>query len=95
MNLNEITLKVKDWFDFSDKVVGHIDNYVVPQYGDKGEDLATNYTVNDCKLQMQRYLNRQGRNSRPDQDKLDLIKIAHYAQLAHTLLEEQENAKSK
>lgn len=94
MTTKEISLKVKDWLDFGDKVVTHIDNYVVPQYGDKGEDLATNYTISDCKLQMQRYLNRQGRNSRPDQDKLDLIKIAHYAQLAHTLLEEQEDAKN-
>lgn len=31
----------KDWLAFSAKVLAHIEEYTVPQYGDKGEDLAT------------------------------------------------------
>lgn len=88
MNIKE-SLKNEDWRQFSDNVGNHILKYVVPQYGDKGEDVASEYTVDDCVRNMKKYLARTGRNSRHGQDQLDLIKIAHYAQMAYTLLGEQ------
>lgn len=83
--------KVTDWLNFSTVVVSHIKNYVIPQYGDRGEDPANGYTVSDCMTQIRRYTLRQGRNARPGQDELDLIKIAHYAQLAWYKLQEAKN----
>jgi hypothetical protein len=70
------------WRKFSEDVAEHIAGYVVPQYGDAGVDPVTDYTAADCILQIKRYVNRYGRNARPGQQQLDLIKIAHYAQLA-------------
>ena len=85
-------LRVMDWLIFSRFVEDHIENYTIPQYGDKGADNATDYTARDCIVQMQRYLNRFGKNSREGQEQLDLLKIAHYAQMAFILIGEQ-NAK--
>ena len=89
MNTKE-SLKSKDWERFSDDVNYHILTYVIPQYGDKGEDIASDYTLEDCVRNMKKYLARSGRNSRPGQDQLDLVKIAHYAQMAYILLGEQD-----
>jgi hypothetical protein len=84
-----MNLKSLDWEEFSEAVHEHIDVYVVPQYGDKGEDPAVDYTIEDCVRNMKKYLARQGKNSRPGQESLDFIKIAHYAQMAFTLIGEQ------
>lgn len=81
------------WLKFSNKVIYHIENYVVPQYGDEDEDECSNYSAEDCIKQIKKYAARSGKNSRPGQDKIDLLKIAHYAQMAHNLIEEQEDAK--
>lgn len=89
MSLSE---RSNDWLVFSNDVVIHIEEYTVPQYGDKGSDQANDFTPEECVLQIKKYANRHGRNSRPGQEKLDLLKIAHYAQLAYTKLQEQEDA---
>ena len=70
------------WESFSEKVLYHIENYTVPQYGDKGTDRADSYTVKICLEHVNRYMARYGRNSRPGHDKLDLLKMAHYILLA-------------
>lgn len=72
----------QDWAEFSQKVLCHIENYAVPQYGDKGEDEASEYGSAEHILQAKRYLARYGKNSRPGQEILDLIKAAHYCQMA-------------
>ena len=77
-----------DWNNFSEKVLDHIEKYTVPQYGDKGEDQCTEFTIQDFQTQLKKYTNRMGKNSRPGQDKLDLLKICHYAQMLHDLIEE-------
>lgn len=77
-----------DWRDFSYKVEAHIEDYTVPQYGDKGSDQCTEFTVQDFQTQIKKYANRMGRNSRPGQDKLDLLKMAHYCQMLHDLIKE-------
>jgi hypothetical protein len=74
--------RVLDWADFSSEVATHIEDYTVPQYGDKGEDIVTNWTAEDCLRQVDKYLKRRGRNARPDQDRLDLIKAVHFIQMA-------------
>jgi len=83
------SIRSKDWNQFSDEVFSHIEVYTIPQYGDKGEDIASDYNVEDCIRNIKRYIARTGKNSRPGQDQLDLIKIAHYAQMAYTLLGEK------
>ncbi len=74
----------KEWIEFALQVDDHINNYTVKQYGDKGSDLATNYTPDDFVKQIKKYCERHGKNARPDQEKIDMIKIAHYAQMAWT-----------
>lgn len=71
-----------NWQSFSDAVLDHIEKYTVPQYGDKGSDRASNYTVKECLEHVSRYIDRHGSNSRPDQEQLDLLKMAHYISLA-------------
>jgi hypothetical protein len=81
------TKRGADWVAFAEQVLLHIEDYTVPQYGDKGEDLASNYAAEDCIRHIKRYVARFGKNARPDQDHLDLLKIAHYAQMAATKLD--------
>ena len=82
--------KLIDWVDFSDTVNDHVLDYVIPQYGENGNDPCTEYSAADMIRQINKYTARQGKNSRPGQDLLDLVKIAHYAQMAHTLISEDE-----
>ncbi len=81
-----MSVRADEWAEFSESVVWHIETYTVPQYGDAGEDLCTAYTPEHCVAQIKKYSARFGKNQRDDQDALDLIKIAHYAQMAHRLL---------
>jgi len=83
-------VKVVKWKLFSRTVSSHIIDYVVPQYGDTGNDECSDYTVEDIIKQIKKYAARNGKNSRVGQEKLDLIKIAHYAQMAYELIETQE-----
>lgn len=88
MSLVNVSERGLDWEEFSGKVFEHVENYTVPQYGDKGQDQCTKFTRQDFETQIKKYANRMGRNSRPGQDKLDLLKICHYAQMLHDLIEE-------
>ncbi len=79
-------LRGQDWLVFSAHVLSHIENYTVPQYGDKGRDRASEYTIPVIADHIGRYRDRMGSNARgPVEAKQDLIKIAHYASLAHQL----------
>lgn len=77
--------RAKDWDVFSTRVYNHIENYTVPQYGDKGEDLAGEYTQEQCLQQVKKYLARHGKNQRGGQDQQDLLKAAHYIQMAWSI----------
>jgi hypothetical protein len=72
-----------DWNVFAIKVWQHIENYTVPQYGDRGEDSISEWSAEDCMKQVERYVKRFGKNARPGQEKLDLLKAAHYIQCAY------------
>ena len=85
-----MTLRGKDWQKFSNQVLSHINEYTVPQYGDKGSDLAEEYTPETCISQVKKYLTRFGKNQRQGQEKLDLLKLAHYIQMAYTQIVEGE-----
>jgi hypothetical protein len=74
------------WLKFSGEVYEHIEGYTVRQYGDAGQDLASNYTIDDCLKQVKKYISRSGKNQRPGQDALDMKKAAHYIQMAHDLI---------
>ena len=87
-----MSLRSKDWLLFSHIVTSHIRAYTIQQYGDKGDDEADNFTPEECVKHIRRYTARHGKNQREGQDALDLIKIAHYAQLAYTKLMESNNA---
>ena len=69
----------------------HIENYVIPQYGDKYEDPMSNWTVEQIAGQAEKYLKRIGKNSRDGQDKLDMLKLAHCSQMIYDKIKEAKN----
>ena len=74
--------RARMWSIFSTEVGSHIEHYTVKQYGDFPDDQATEWTEEDLKKQMQKYLNRMDTNERGDMERnRDLFKIAHYCQM--------------
>ena len=71
------------WTKFAEEVVNHIENYTVPQYGDEPDDNVEEWDSYDCIKQVVKYLNRVKTCQRPGEEKRDLMKMAHYIQLAH------------
>lgn len=83
----------EQWKRFSGKVLEHIEDYTVPQYGDAPDDMAANFTVKDMVTQMQKYLLRQSKGGGQrgiEEDKRDFLKIAHYAAMAYDRLNEMD-----
>lgn len=81
----------KEWEYFSDKVLDHIDIYTVPQYGDYPEDQLTEWSAFECLLAVKKYIARYKKNSRPGQQELDFLKMAHYVAVAYFKYMEQTN----
>ena len=73
-----------EWKEFSNTVLAHIENYTTKQYGDSPDDTVQDMTAEDCIKQVKKYAQRFGNNKRAGQDLLDMLKIAHYACLAHS-----------
>lgn len=90
MPTRNYSLRSTEWLDFQSLVFSYIESYTVPQYGDKGSDQCSEFSESDFITQMKKYLNRYGKNSRDGQQKLDLLKIAHYAGMLHAKLVEDE-----
>lgn len=90
MPTRNYSLRATEWLDFSAEVFNHIETYTVPQYGDKGEDQCTEFSEADFITQIKKYPNRYGKNIREGQQKIDLIKIAHYTCMLYMKLIEQE-----
>lgn len=76
--------RANDWLQFAFKVAKHIENYTVPQYGDRPNDLAEQWSPKESLDNVERYIKRFGKNSREGQQSLDFMKMAHYIQLAST-----------
>ena len=89
---DQISYREVEWNTFAELVRQHVAEYTVPQYGDYPEDQLTDFTVHDCMLQIKRYANRAGRNSRHnvDEETRDCIKIAHYACAAFAKLAKEQ-----
>lgn len=83
--------RAKEWQTFSKEVLIHVDEYTVPQYGDKGEDQVTEWSPDECILTIKKYAARFGSNIREGQNEMDLKKIAHYACLAYFKLKDKIN----
>ena len=82
--------RVQEWEDFSALVTTHLIEYTIPQYGDFPNDQMTTASIEDIKHNMTRYINRLGSNMRGRDDQLmDMLKMAHYACMAHTKLKEK------
>lgn len=79
-----------EWEEFSNTVLAHIENYTTKQYGDAPNDTVQTMTAEDCIKQVKKYAQRFGNNQRPGQDLLDMLKIAHYACLAHSKMKEDK-----
>lgn len=77
-----------EWTVFAHKVLKHIEEYTVPQYGDSPQDQAEEFSPEDCVTQIKRYANRFGKQLRgPEEEMRDLLKIAHYACLVYAKLD--------
>lgn len=78
----QMSKRGEEWVAFSAKVLAHIEDYTVPQYGDAPNDSITTWSDAACVEQIGKYAARYGKNARDGQEQLDLLKIAHYACLA-------------
>ena len=85
------TKRGAEWKAFSEAVLTHIDTYAVPQYGDMEDDEVSNWTKEDCILAIKRYLARFGKNSRKGQERMDMLKIAHYTCFIYNKLKEDKS----
>jgi len=72
-------LKTEAWRKFSKEVENHIEHYACPQYGDIDSDLISEWSIGQCVDQIKKYASRYGNDVRPDQEKLNLLKIVDYA----------------
>ncbi len=76
-----------EWNRFAALVARHIDEYTIPQYGDAPGDQLSSFSAEDIVTQIERYLNRVGRNARgPEEGLKDMLKVAHYACALHAKL---------
>jgi len=92
----KLTLKGDQWIDFSADTLAHIEEYVVPQYGDFPDEMIEGFSVDDIRKQIDRYLKRVGKNSRGQrEDERDCLKIAHYACFLHNRIKKGEQNKFK
>lgn len=77
-----MSVQVNKWRAFAEAVEEHINNYVIPQYGDEDNEPAKEYNFEDCVKQAQRYLARAKTNQRPEGLERDMRKTAHWIQKA-------------
>ena len=82
----KLSVRGSEWSRFADQVLEHIELYTVPQYGDKPDDNVEEWDSYDCMKQVSKYLKRLKTGQRPGERKRDLLKIAHYTQMAHDKL---------
>jgi hypothetical protein len=77
---------------FSNIVQEHINEYTVPQFGDQPDDHIESWSAEDCIRQIEKYVERFGSNQRGAEEQFrDMLKIAHYAELAYEKLEKKGN----
>lgn len=88
-----LSIRAIEFAKFTSKVIEHIEKYTVPQYGDKGQDQITEWTVEECLKAVSKRIARFGRQSREGQQELDFLKMAHEVQIAATKYAESKGVK--
>jgi len=84
----QLSIRGQEWMDFALLVLDHIEKYTVPQYGDKGQDRAKEYTLDIIAEHLGRYKDRMGSGARGKTEaKRDMIKIAHYASFGYNIID--------
>ena len=85
------SLKSLEFAWFAQRVVSHIDSYVIPQYGDHPDQMIEDYSIHDIKKQLERYVARIDVGSRGHEEAVrDTLKIAHYSNYLLKKLREME-----
>ena len=70
----------RQWLLFAARVLAHVEEYTVPQYGDYPDDQMTTTSEEAILSSLRRYVNRAHSNVRGTEEaNRDLLKIAHYA----------------
>lgn len=89
--VNEFPVRLQEWWNFSDDVEEHIQEYTIPQYGDYPQDQLTT-TTNECIVHdMKRYLNRFGKGQRGIKEAMrDMLKVAQYAGVLYNRLQQEQ-----
>lgn len=84
-----------EWQNFAKVVLGHVEQYTVPQYGDFPDDMVSSWTAAECIAQIDKYVKRYQVMKRGRLETLrDIAKIAHYACIAFYKMlpsDEEEN----
>lgn len=90
--LLNLSTRLNEWQQFAEDVHNHIISYAVPQYGDKGSDPASEYSVEQLAALGAKYFRRACTNQRGQQEVIrDMLKAAHIAcMLACKVYEQQE-----
>jgi len=80
MDISKNSKRALQWMNFAVEVFRHVEDYTVPQYGDMPDDQADLFTIQEIQMNLKRYINRIGSNSRGTGEAIrDCYKIAHYA----------------
>jgi len=88
MDKMEAVTKVSQFSDFSLRVLKHINEYVVPQYGNFPDKTIAKFTPEKIQGKLEAYVDRIGKSSRgPEDAKRDCLKIAHFACYLYAILE--------
>lgn len=90
--LLNLSTRLNEWQQFAEDVHNHIISYAVPQYGDKGSDPASEYSVEQLAALGAKYFRRACTNQRGQQEVIrDMLKAAHIAcMLACKVYEQQK-----
>ena len=88
--------RVLEWLEFACLVQEHVEGYTIPQYGDFPNDQVTAWSAQQCVDQVHKYCERFGRGRRgPEEELRDLLKMAHYACVAHAKLSERKGGSGR
>ena len=88
-----LSKRAMSWLDFSFEVLTHIEEYTIPQYGDKGEDQITEWCERDCLRAVSKRIARYGRNTREGQQAMDFLNMAHEVQIGYEKYKEAKALK--
>ena len=89
---SKIPKRVLEWLEYSEAVRKHIEDYAIPQYGDKPDDQVEAWTAVQCVRQTGKYMARFESNIRGEQERIrDLFKSSHYECLAWHKLKQENN----